>query len=90
MIVCAHFEDKHYLNGYNLAIGLKKPEGFFLAFDIVTLIILVIYLSDNTAYACTYGLKKKVRIYHLMFETLLIAVIISLHIIEIYDVTMRF
>lgn len=47
-------------------------------------------MADNTAYACTYGLKKRVRIYHLTFETLLIAVIMSLCIITINDASIRF
>ena len=90
LIVCAFFEDKYIFDGLEVSIGKQSTPGFFLVFDIIKLVICFIYMADNTAYACTYGLKKRVRIYHLTFETLLIAVIMSLCIITINDTSIRF
>lgn len=91
IIVCAHFEDKVFItSSEEVVVGYLKPPEFFMVFDIITLVVMGFYVVDNMAYACTYGLKKKIRIYHLSFETLLITVIIAFKIIELNDVNIRF
>lgn len=62
----------------------------FLVFDVIKLIIMGIYLIDNTAYACTYGIRKKTRIVNLILETILIGVIVAMTIIQVVDTAIRF
>jgi hypothetical protein len=90
LIVCAYFEDKHQFNGIEITITIGQQPPVFLVFDVIKLIIMMIYMVDNTAYACTYGLNKKVRIFSLIFETVLIGVIIAMTVIQIADETIRF
>lgn len=90
LIVCAHFEDKYFYNTLEFVIGQDLQPGFFLVFDVIKMVLIMIYIGDNMAYACTYGLKKRARIFNLSFEALLISVITALSVIEIVDTSIRF
>lgn len=62
----------------------------FITFDIVNLLLLTIFIVDNCLYAYTFGIEKRVRQFHLAFEFLLIAIIMTLSVIEIFNTNIRF
>jgi hypothetical protein len=75
------------------SVGLDGDLNFYsslLIYNIITIALLMVYILDNTVYACAYGLKKKERIKSLCIETTLILTIMGLNVYELVDTNMRF
>ena len=104
MIICNLYEDELILiktntlcgdgiqNSPSRVIDNNNQEFYssLLKYNIISIALLLVYILDNTVYACAYGLKKKERIKSLCIETCLIFAIIGLNVYELVDTNMRF
>lgn len=61
-----------------------------IIFNLISVVLVILYIIDNTIYACAYGLHKKERVISLVLETILELGIIAINVIEIVDQNRRF
>jgi hypothetical protein len=93
MVICNYFEDMYVPGNFNIFVPEASKDVMpseLVIFDVIQVLILLIYIADNTLYTYTYGIKKKVRIYHLIFEYSLLLTIMIMSLIEILDKGVRF
>jgi len=91
LIVSSYFEDKYIIeNSLDFSIGQQNDLDKFMIFDIIKLIIVMIFMLDNIAYVFTFGLKKRIRLINFTLEMTLIIVIITLTIIKMLITKHRF